>query len=321
MATKSPRECLLCHVIVSSRYKLINHIKKSHAMSWSDYVHNVIYQSVNPKCKCGCAQDVPLNPFKEKFNDYVHGHNGRDYVPTKEVKQRVGQKNAINMTRYYAEHPQEAQNKAKRMREFLTQDVLDKRASSVKNAWKDPTLAQQMSVRMKQFWVDNPTVRLDRDNKCKETWKQRDALGAYDAMKQHLSNVMTNKLLNNERIWKQGVYVSTKSNVSYNYKSSWELIVMQQLDTCNVVSSWTYEKVSIPYTDPQGQTRKHIPDFMITLVSNKQVMVEVKPEKVQWGVRQKCKINAARDFCKTQNITYVVWDTPKIDIATLLTTF
>lgn len=104
------------------------------------------------------------------------------------------------------------------------------------------------------------------------------------------------------------------------YRSRWELMVMQKLDSHPDVVSWGSEEVVIPYRSPiDGRIHRYFCDFVFTKLTKEGIkqttMVEVKPhiqtmpprpqtktnkryinEVVQWGVNE-AKWNAAKEYC------------------------
>lgn len=316
MANLGDRICFICSEVIPTKYKLINHIKKLHAMTWVEYVKRSAHDGITPMCKCECGQETSINGHNERFNDYIQGHNRIEL--SQEAKQTIGQKNSLNMIRYHAQHRDEAIQKAAKMRQHLTPDVVERRNASVRKALQDPEFKALVSKNSKLMW-NNKELLEQAAEKRKYTWHERNATGAYDDMKQKLSKMMTQKLLNNERIWQQGTYEPKKSIGPCRYKSSWELEGMRQLDACSAIDNWRYEKLSIPYIDPKGQKRRHIPDFQIELATGERAIIEIKPKKWLLNSKfQQAKIEAAKKFCASQNIVYGLWDITENTIESLI---
>jgi len=103
------------------------------------------------------------------------------------------------------------------------------------------------------------------------------------------------------------------------YRSSWELKLMNYLDSNDSVLQWGSEEIAIPYISPiDGKIHRYFPDFIVKAIHNneiKYIMIEVKPlkyteppvvkkkktksyinEVMTWGVN-KAKWEAARNFC------------------------
>jgi hypothetical protein len=89
--------------------------------------------------------------------------------------------------------------------------------------------------------------------------------------------------------YSQGIFIPKnpkkilgKSKIEF--RSSWELRVMQFLDQSPNVIQWSSESIAIPYRDPvSGKNRQYIPDLLILFKdkNNKQKLelVEIKPHK------------------------------------------
>lgn len=68
------------------------------------------------------------------------------------------------------------------------------------------------------------------------------------------------------------------------YRSRWELMIMQKLDTHPDVLEWSSEEIAIPYRSPlDNRVHRYFPDFIVKQ-RNKEgivetIMIEVKPYK------------------------------------------
>jgi TnsA endonuclease N terminal len=107
------------------------------------------------------------------------------------------------------------------------------------------------------------------------------------------------------------------------FRSSWELTVMNFLDSHPSVIQWASESVSIPYTNPlTGSKHNYIPDFLVLYKDKngkqRAELVEVKPSKEALLENAKSKrdkavllINtakwaAAAAWCKKNGVTFRV---------------
>lgn len=105
------------------------------------------------------------------------------------------------------------------------------------------------------------------------------------------------------------------------YRSRWELMVMNKLDSHPDVISWGSEEVIIPYRSPiDGRYHRYFVDFSFTKQTKdgkkQTILIEVKPhiqtmppkrqeksnkryvnEVVQWGIND-AKWAAAREYCE-----------------------
>jgi TnsA-like endonuclease N terminal len=296
--------CNICLVSIETRYKLINHVKNIHQKTWQSYILETKHKGITPQCCCGCNRDVPYSDGNKKYNEYLHGHNKVEF--SDEVKKEIGKKNSKNMLQFCKKNPDFAKEKAAHMRTFFTDETFKKRKDSITKAYKNEDLCKLTGERSAAFWKNNPEIRILTSEKAKKTYHERAALGHYDAMKQNLSKIMSDKLLNNERLWQQGSYTSAKSNRTCRYKSSYELQLMKEMDANDQIASWLYEQTSISYIDYIGQKRRYIPDFVVNIVSGQNFMIEVKPKKLH--ERNRSKITAGQEYCKRNNMIYVLWE-------------
>lgn len=106
------------------------------------------------------------------------------------------------------------------------------------------------------------------------------------------------------------------------YKSSWELVVMNMLDTNTSIMQWASESIKIPYKDPlTNRNTVYVPDFFVVYVdkNNKKhvELWEIKPKKQAFResvgrskvnqteyIKNMAKWEACRIFCKQQNINF-----------------
>lgn len=111
-------------------------------------------------------------------------------------------------------------------------------------------------------------------------------------------------------------------NRTPTYRSSWEFAFMRFCDTHPNVNKWASESIKIPYRNPfTGKYTIYVPDFFISYVDangkSHAEVIEVKPlnhtikEKLGRSksnqahyVLNQAKWEAARAWCKQQNITF-----------------
>jgi hypothetical protein len=111
-------------------------------------------------------------------------------------------------------------------------------------------------------------------------------------------------------------------NRTPTYRSSWEFAFMRFCDNHPNVNKWASEAIKIPYRNPfTGKYTIYVPDFFISYVDangkSHAEVIEVKPlnhtikEKLGRSksnqahyVLNQAKWEAARAWCKQQNITF-----------------
>jgi len=105
------------------------------------------------------------------------------------------------------------------------------------------------------------------------------------------------------------------------FRSSWELTVMNFLDTHPSVLQWASESIRIPYINPlTGKPSQYVPDFMVLYQDKngkrRAEIVEVKPAKeaiVENAKSKRDKVSlilntakwaAAMSYCKKNGMTF-----------------
>jgi len=122
------------------------------------------------------------------------------------------------------------------------------------------------------------------------------------------------------------------------YRSSWELRLMNWLDSNNNVIKWSSEEVVVPYKHPiTGRWHRYFPDFMAVMKdkngTNRTYMIEVKPKKQVDPPEKKTKITKrylqevqtyainsykwkyAKEYCKDRNWIFIVITEKELGLA------
>lgn len=124
------------------------------------------------------------------------------------------------------------------------------------------------------------------------------------------------------------------------YRSSWELKMMNYLDSHPDVLSWGSEEVVIPYKSPvDGRYHRYFMDFIVTKINKdgkkETSLIEVKPssqtrppllkegasprtkryinEVMTWGVNE-AKWKAAAEYCKDRGWTFHIFTEHELGI-------
>lgn len=69
--------CELCNTHCNSRSSLIKHNYYKHKIRAKDTVLNYCYNNNNPKCSCGCGEDMGYLPERRDFKKWKLGHSSR----------------------------------------------------------------------------------------------------------------------------------------------------------------------------------------------------------------------------------------------------
>ena len=81
---------------------------------------------------------------------------------------------------------------------------------------------------------------------------------------------------------------------------------MDSLDSSPQVKSWEYESVWVMYHNGQ-KVKKYLPDFLVRLVDDTFVLVEVKPEKLRDNHTNATKRAAVQQKCQEEGWAYYEW--------------
>jgi len=109
-----------------------------------------------------------------------------------------------------------------------------------------------------------------------------------------------------------GTYQSLKNNSSIAYDSSYELKAMKIFESDLNVSVYSRCKIKISY-ELDGVSHYYFPDFLVCY-SNKQKIIEVKPDKFLNSSKNLAKFAAAREYCAQNNIEFEVWTEKDLNI-------
>ncbi len=106
---------------------------------------------------------------------------------------------------------------------------------------------------------------------------------------------------------KTGIYVSIKSGNKYRYRSNWEKVYMQYLDSNDDIVEWLYECIKIPYVSNKktGKIRTYTPDFCVIFKDEKKAIIEVKPKSKLTKATIIKKAQAAREWCAKTDAEYI----------------
>jgi hypothetical protein len=88
-------------------------------------------------------------------------------------------------------------------------------------------------------------------------------------------------------------------------RSSWEKKYMEYIDKDPNIISAIFEPFILPYT--YDRKRNYIPDFLLVFSDGSKKLVEVKPSCFLEAKINKCKFEAAKEYCKQKNIIFEVW--------------
>lgn len=160
---------------------------------------------------------------------------------------------------------------------------------------------------LKKAILNNPEVATRLSEQAKQRWKSRDA-DWMRLFREKLSRNHNGGWLNKNH--KNGWYYSSKCSSGFYYRSSWERKAAEYFDIIEDVFSYEYESLYIPYVD--GEITRHTKsDFLITLTTGHQYLLEIKP-KALIPYNQK-KIDAQKQYATSRGISFYVLTENELD--------
>lgn len=144
------------------------------------------------------------------------------------------------------------------------------------------------------------------------------------------------------RLGNPGKYKGDPTNIIY--RSRWELLLMNRLDTDPNILAWSSEEVIIPYYNPlTGRKHRYFPDFKVWTKGpdgfEKVTIIEIKPYKetvkpdpstgltkkgsptkrflteATTYVKNEAKWEAAKAYCASRNWNFVIFTEYELGIA------
>lgn len=290
------QKCLECGQHCVNRRSLGNHVARSHKDlgGLKAYVLKHFLSGLIPKCGCGCNRDVEWHKLLYKFNDYITGHNPAGF----RVKQHV-----------FTQEQMQHRNASLKLT-YSDPKLREKIASSVTEAFKDPDKKHNLIVGQLNGW-DNEERRAKASVVQKQAWTvdhdERVKRVFTPEFSEKMSIIMTQKYLDGGYAWAKGKYQSTKTARTCYYRSSWELLFMQSLDTDPSVAAWEYEFTHIAYS-LNGKSRRYVPDFHVIYSDGHHALIEVKPQNLRETCINAAKRAAAQQYCVERGWEYVEWE-------------
>ncbi len=134
-----------------------------------------------------------------------------------------------------------------------------------------------------------------------------------------MSQAMIQRIINNNGVnpginsSKHGLFFSLKNNSNIHYDSSYELLAYQILEQLSKVKSYSRCRFSIDY-EVNSSKHKYIPDILVTYDDNTKDVIEIKPEyKLNEGGVM-AKFDAAKEYCKSNNMGFSIWTEKELKI-------
>lgn len=105
---------------------------------------------------------------------------------------------------------------------------------------------------------------------------------------------------------RQGLFWSAKNRARLRFRSGRERLWYEALETDPAVLHYHAEAVRIPYYFDH-KARHYLPDLLIDYADRRPVLVEIKTQADVVAPANQAKFQAARAWCKANDMTFEVW--------------
>lgn len=227
-------------------------------------------------CKCGCGAVVS--------NKWMRGHHLRTPEARKQSSARLSKvlrdlwtnkefrKAAADNMRKVQANPESRQRHSEFMSEFMNQPKIRKANSEratqrLKLAWKDPEYRKKMSEMASEMWEDK---------------ERRDRMTGHNR-------------------FEKGTF-TTKTGDSFLYRSSWERVFAEILESSSIVDWFEHQPFCIKYLYG-GRWHRYFPDFVVRLKDGRRLLVELKGEERAQDLE---KYKAGQNYADMYGMEYMV---------------
>lgn len=274
-------KCEYCLKICANNKGLSYHLSQIHSIKFVDYVLKYQYNGVWPLCHCGCRQKV--NFIHGKFMSFLRGH------------QRIG-------------IPRSLETRVKISKSQLGKKLSNKTKLKIQQAiQKGYDTGTRTAEPQRASLVGISKSKTHRE-KIGKTRKARIESGEIVINSEKISKTITRIYTEDGGFqWAKGSFLSSKTNKTIYYRSSWELALAKQLDTDVAVKTWDYESIVL-YYELNEETKRYVPDFHIEWIDGYHSLVEVKPSKLRNNPKNILKRESATKFCEESGWDYCEWE-------------
>ncbi len=272
-------KCYECSFEAENAKGLSYHVRVRHNKAYPDYLVEHEMNGVWPTCSCGCEQKVRF--LCGKFCARVKGHQCVNVPKSALHRQRLG-----DVQRGKPETPQSNVKRSVAMLDYHSKH------DNVREAVRKAKTGVPMSSETRR--------------KLGETRKAMFASGELTINREAISKRITQLYLEGGFQWCVGDYTSTKTGKIIAYRSSWELEYAKRLDADDNVAMWEYEPFAIVY-EVDGESKRYLPDFLVTYVDGVKELVEVKPKELESTIVNQAKRLAALELCDKNDWCYAGW--------------
>lgn len=252
-----------------------------------------------------------------EYTSIVSGNSSKEITCKKCTKIK---KNETIINRFGSEY-----NYYSYMSRCRTKDGNNKISEAAKRRWKDKNF--------REYYKNNQNYKFkttEFKEKCRQAsidfYSNKDNYKKYCSLMKEVNNrpekiekqrksileTINTKGLNNfsEKSYRTvAAHFASQKNNSYIYcRSSYERLYCELLEVDSTVLSFCNSSHRIKYIDENGKERIYLPDFDVYYNNGKVELVEIKNKYTGAMIRNKLKIQAAKKYCKENNIDFIYLD-------------
>mgnify|MGYP001586068709 CR=1 FL=1 len=136
--------------------------------------------------------------------------------------------------------------------------------------------------------------------------------------KNKISNTICKKYMNdtmhkNNSNFKHGYFYSSKNDKQLWYRSSYELLAYQLLESMVTVIKYKVEPFCIKY-QYKNQNHRYIIDIYVEYINGEKQIIEIKPKYKLKFDQEQLKFEAANRFAYENGYTFIVWSEKELGI-------
>jgi len=154
----------------------------------------------------------------------------------------------------------------------------------------------------REYWITG-----DVENKIEQVRAKAKEIWSDPNKRIEQSRRITQLCMNGGCNSKQLLYIRSRDEKSFLFRSSWEYAVALIFESCDLISDWDYETLSIPIIQDDG-IKNYLVDFEIKWVDGTTTYVECKNKHLLSKDSEKQKIIQAAEFLRKQRSNLIIVD-------------
>lgn len=298
-----------CKECSKSFIRIVNHVIKTHKMSYRDYVIKHEYAGIAPLCGCGCGQIPTFR--KGKFKRYVHCHASNDPVLRQEM---------INAGKAAAADPEKRKKNSEAVkrrwqdsdyREMMANPEFHaRRAIESRKSTTTPEFSEKMRQIKLQLWKDEEWAEKQREKFSSEEFSELVSKATTEALsgteiREKMSSIAKKGFADGKRTPKSnwsninaGWHIDPHTKILTWFDSGWEFEFAELCHKHGVVAIRKNDLI-LPYTF-DGVVSNYFPDFVLP---EHKLIIEIKGQESE---RDLAKYEAGEKYAVENGMGYIV---------------